>query len=163
MEDWPYLIILFASTIMGALIGIYGQALREWYSRPKLSLNLEYNSNELQINIVNKGRKTAKCAAVNVYYKHGEQFVKRTEDNIRIDPESVFFRVLGDVSDGHIIAENGVMIDTPVVILIMYSAEDTKTGRAIYYVNFKERPAVIKKREITIEERSLFFGSGQKF
>ena len=40
MQDWIYGLLLIASAIIGALTGIFGQSLKEWWTRPKMKMDL---------------------------------------------------------------------------------------------------------------------------
>jgi len=145
---------------MGALIGIYGQALRDWYLRPKLVMDLELIEAELILNITNRGMKTAKNASVSIRYKHGGTHVAIIEENLSLNPKTLFRIDAGNIS-GDCISFDDEDIKAPLEILIVCSAEDMETKRELYYVEFIDC-MVLQRKNISDNEINQFIGRGQR-
>lgn len=160
MDDWMYCILLIGSAMIGALAGIYGQGLRDWSSRPKLSVKLAIipvdQLGQLQAYIVNYGRKSTRNLNIQasiVVDLFGTPFIGFFADHkgrFEIDPKSHRIIALGVIKNKELtlttdINENGEMISKisepltmPLLVLLCATAQDVITKNYLFRV-FEDR------------------------
>jgi len=114
MEDWISGVLIIASAIVGAFTGIFGQVFYNWLVRPKLSCILKQQSGQLQLYVMNKGRRSTRELRVSVMVDYHEEdndvpIVLLVYDvlNASIPPkDSLTYRIGGYYDSGLVFSSN---------------------------------------------------------
>jgi len=87
------------SALVGALVGIYAQSLKEWFNRPILKCYCSLDDNEYYLlNVENEGKSTAECVDIHISYVDPMGCGicdSRNVDNTYINPHSNKVMVIG--------------------------------------------------------------------
>lgn len=104
--DWTYGLLLILSAVVGALTGIFGQSLKEWWARPKLNLDLCKKENRdgdrtfIYLVIGNKGRSSSQNMLISIkkICKGGGSSNQRSVDIPDVNPKDYLIYYLGGMS-----------------------------------------------------------------